>query len=68
MTTVKLDRYRDIVTLYTRVWIEMGHFLRFLRAVSVTLYTRVWIEIRCTSKYGHYGYVTLYTRVWIEII
>ena len=35
-----------LVTLYTRVWIEISSDNGIFSSLSVTLYTRVWIEIR----------------------
>ena len=34
-----------IVTLYTRVWIEIVKLSKKFFKTTVTLYTRVWIEI-----------------------
>ena len=56
-----------LVTLYTRVWIEINAMPSPRPDIGVTLYTRVWIEIcRCIATHN-LAYVTLYTRVWIEI-
>ena len=35
-----------MVTLYTRVWIEISGKDLSIIAFAVTLYTRVWIEIK----------------------
>ena len=34
-----------VVTLYTRVWIEIATSWASMHQTHVTLYTRVWIEI-----------------------
>ena len=41
-----------MVTLYTRVWIEIMWNIWRKHMIKVTLYTRVWIEIRMISVFA----------------
>ena len=57
-----------VVTLFTRVWIEIIDICKETITITVTLFTRVWIEIVWTPNICYNRIVTLFTRVWIEII
>ena len=56
-----------MVALFTRAWIEILSFCRFLHIGTVALFTRAWIEIIFTHSFSDFAFVALFTRAWIEI-
>ena len=57
----------NIVSLFTREWIEIVYKTESFRSKEVSLFTREWIEIDVVKSGVYTLLVSLFTREWIEI-
>ena len=57
----------DVVSLFTREWIEMRLLEIADTTITVSLFTREWIEMNKGTCRTSQREVSLFTREWIEI-